>query len=102
MSASTTPRRQSVEEQSQSEVESTDSKVSRLLSYLHSRACDEGGVFYFKGKFITDEVQLSTKEIGALLVEISDGGYQTELEIEKWSYTGATTWRVDLPSEKAV
>ena len=70
---------------------STESKEHRLKSYLRDRAAD--GELYFKGKFIADDVGLSPKEIGALMVKLSESA--TDLEIEKWSYTGATTWRVE-------
>ena len=66
------------------------SKEQRLRSFLREKA--ESGEIYFKSKFIADEVNLSPKEIGALMVKLKDSA--TELEIEKWSYTGATTWRV--------
>ncbi|MFB6170772.1 MAG: hypothetical protein ABEJ06_06445 [Haloarculaceae archaeon] len=65
-------------------------KESRLKQYLARKAAD--GELYFKGKFIADEVGLSPKEIGALMVKLRDSA--SDLEIEKWSYTGATTWRV--------
>ena len=68
----------------------TRSKEDRLRSYLQQKASD--GEVYFKSKFIADEVELSPKEIGALMVKLRDSA--TELEIEKWSYTSATTWRV--------
>jgi hypothetical protein len=68
-----------------------DDKEGRLLSYLRERATD--GEIYFKSKFIADEVGLSPKEIGALMVKLRDSA--TDLEIEKWSYTSATTWRVE-------
>ncbi|ELZ79310.1 hypothetical protein C454_13483 [Haloferax gibbonsii ATCC 33959] len=48
---------------------------------------------YFKSKFIADDVGLSPKEIGALMVKLRDSA--TDLTIEKWSYTSATTWRVE-------
>jgi hypothetical protein len=48
---------------------------------------------YFKSKFIADDVGLSPKEIGALMVKLRDSA--SELEIEKWSYTSATTWRIE-------
>jgi hypothetical protein len=67
------------------------SKKTRLVRYLRDRA--EDGEMYFKGKFIADDVGLSPKEIGALMVEIRDT--VPEIEVEKWSYTGATTWRVE-------
>ncbi|WP_416840129.1 hypothetical protein [Haloferax sp. DFSO52] len=72
---------------------STDgsSKEDRLKQYLLDRAKD--GEMYFKSKFIADDVGLSPKEIGALMVKLRDSA--TELTIEKWSYTSATTWRVE-------
>lgn len=69
----------------------SDSKEERLERYLAEQAND--GELYFKGKFIADEVDLSPKEIGALMVKLSNSA--TELTVEKWSYTGATTWRVE-------
>lgn len=69
---------------------STESKETRLRRYLSRRV--EDGEVYIKGKFIADDVDLSPKEIGALMVKLRDSA--TDLEIEKWSYTSATTWRV--------
>ena len=69
---------------------STEDKESRLRSYLRERA--EDGEIYVKSKFIADDVGLSPKEIGALMVKLRDSA--SDLEIEKWSYTSATTWRV--------
>jgi hypothetical protein len=66
------------------------SKEERLKAYLTQKA--EDGEMYFKSKFIADEVGLSPKEIGALMVKLQDS--IQGVEIEKWSYTGATTWRV--------
>jgi hypothetical protein len=68
-----------------------DDKEGRLLSYLRERAAD--GEVYFKSKFIADDVDLSPKEIGALMVKLKDSA--SELTIEKWSYTSATTWRIE-------
>jgi len=72
---------------------STDSrsKEDRLKEYLVEKAQD--GEMYFKSKFIADEVGLSPKEIGALMVKLRDSA--SELEVEKWSYTSATTWRIE-------
>ena len=74
-------------------VPSTDdrSKEERLKAYLTQKA--EEGEVYFKSKFIADEVELSPKEIGALMVNLKESA--KELDIEKWSYTSATTWRVE-------
>ena len=64
-------------------------KDERLRQFLKQKADD--GELYFKSKFIADEVGLSPKEIGALMVKLRDSC--PDLEIEKWSYTSATTWR---------
>ncbi|MFB6186384.1 MAG: hypothetical protein ABEI86_05890 [Halobacteriaceae archaeon] len=68
----------------------TQSKEQRLKDFLRQKAAD--GEVYFKSKFIADEVNMSTKEIGALMVKLRESA--SDLEIEKWSYTSATTWRV--------
>ena len=72
--------------------EATDeqSKSERLADYLRQEAAD--GEAYIKAKFIADDVDLSPKQIGALIIQLQDS--VSDLEIEKWSYTGATTWRV--------
>jgi hypothetical protein len=72
---------------------STDgpSKEERLAAFLREKA--ENGDLYFKSKFIADEVGLSPKEIGALMVKLKDSA--CGLSIEKWSYTSATTWRIE-------
>ncbi|GAB6880713.1 hypothetical protein JCM17823_29870 [Halorubrum gandharaense] len=80
MSASTTP----------TDAENPSSKADRLAEFLREEAAD--GEAYVKAKFIADDVDLSPKQIGALIVQLQDS--VTDLEIEKWSYTGATTWRV--------
>ncbi|PSQ44602.1 hypothetical protein BRD17_03855 [Halobacteriales archaeon SW_7_68_16] len=75
---------------------STDNKAQRLERYLREQAAD--GETYFKSKFIAGDVGLSSKEIGALMVQLRDS--VEGLEIEKWSYTSATTWRI-APAESA-
>ena len=67
------------------------SKEARLRAYLSQKAAD--GEMYFKSKFIADDVDLSPKEIGALMLKLKKSA--PGLEIEKWSYTSATTWRVE-------
>ena len=75
---------------SQTAQPSPESKEDRLKRYLTEKAAD--GELFFKSKFIADDVGLSPKEIGALMVKIRESA--TDLEVEKWSYTSATTWRV--------
>ncbi|MDQ2055716.1 MULTISPECIES: hypothetical protein [Halobellus] len=73
------------------------SKEERLKSFLLDKAQD--GEMYFKSKFIADEVGLSPKEIGALMVKLKDSA--SELTVEKWSYTSATTWRIEPAQDAA-
>jgi hypothetical protein len=70
---------------------STPSKEAKLKDYLEREVATDGEL-YFKSKFIADEVGLTPKEIGALMVKLKDSA--TDLEVEKWSYTSATTWRI--------
>lgn len=65
-------------------------KEERLKQFLIEESAD--GEYYFKSKFITDDVDLTPKEIGALMVKLRKSA--TEIDVEKWSYTSATTWRV--------
>lgn len=81
----------SVTPQSVSPDDTTESKDERLAEYLRERVDD--GDMYFKSKFIADDVGLSSKEIGALIVKLQES--VDDLSIERWSYTGATTWRVE-------
>jgi len=67
------------------------SKAERLRSYLAEQVAQQGEC-YVKGKFIADDVGLSPKEIGQLMVKLQESA--TDIEIEKWSYTNATTWRI--------
>ena len=71
-------------------------KAEYLREYLRERAA--AGDRYFKSKFIAKEIELSPKEIGALIVRLQESA--TDLSIEPWSYTGATTWYVE-PAESA-
>ncbi len=75
---------------SQTAQPSPEGKEDRLKRYLTEKAAD--GELFFKSKFIADDVGLSPKEIGALMVKLRESA--VDLEIEKWSYTSATTWRV--------
>lgn len=74
--------------------ESTAEKADRLAAFLREEAAH--GETYLKAKFIADDVDLSPKEIGALILQLQDS--VQGIEIEQWSYTSATTWRVS-PTE---
>ena len=71
-------------------------KAQTLARYLREEVEEASGDLYVKGKFIADDVGLSPKEIGQLMVQLQ--GSVPDLEIEKWSYTSATTWRISAES----
>lgn len=67
-------------------------KAHKLATFLEEKVAEEGGVVYVKAKFISEDVGLSSKEIGALMLQLQD--CELSIEVEPWSYTGATTWRI--------
>jgi len=71
------------------------SKTEIVRSFLRREATPHGE--YFKSRFIAEEVELSAKEIGATMLKIQSNC--PELDVEKWSYTNGTTWRVTLRPE---
>jgi len=78
-------------EESPTERGESDSKAERLRAYLAEKTAEQGEL-YVKGKFIADDVDMSPQAIGQLMIKLQDSA--PALEIEKWSYTSATTWRV--------
>jgi hypothetical protein len=66
----------------------------RLLEHLQRRA--EDGEIYVKSKFLAEDLDLSASQIGVLLGRLQ--GSAETLDIEQWSYTNATTWRI-APAE---
>jgi hypothetical protein len=70
----------------------TGSKKRRLARYLREQA--HAGEYYFKSKFIADDLGLSPKEIGILMCQLQES--VQDLHIEKWSNSRATTWRVEV------
>lgn len=71
---------------------SPSSKVDQVAEYLRDEAARADGALYVKSKFIADDLDLSAKEIGWSIRRLSE--VDTHLTIEKWSYTGGTTWRI--------
>lgn len=76
-----------------SQTEGINEKQSEIVDYLEGKV-DEGKC-YFKSKFMSEELGMSSKEIGTNMLRLSE---QCErLSIEKWSYASATTWKVTSP-----
>lgn len=66
-----------------------------VCNFLEEKTKD--GEFYFKGKFVCDEIGTSTRQLGAVMHQFEEQypeDRDVNLSIEKWSYTSATTWRV--------
>lgn len=71
---------------------SSDTDLERLRRYLRQRASE--GEYYCKSKFLAEDLGYSPKKIGALLATLREN--ETELNIERWAYTNATTWRITV------
>jgi hypothetical protein len=72
-----------------------DGDERRLGRYLRERT--EDGEFYFKSKFIADDLDMTPSQVGTLVDRLR--GATTGLDIEPWAYTNATTWRVTRAGE---
>ena len=70
----------------------TEADERRLERYL--RRCARDSDAYVKSKFIADDVDLTPSQVGLLLKRLRES--EGDIDIEKWSYTNATTWRVTL------
>ena len=73
--------------------EDLPAKARPLVEYLRARTREEGTI-YVKSRFIAEDIDLSSKEIGSFMKRLADGA--TDLSVEQWSYTNGTTWRVSL------
>lgn len=71
--------------------QATADKRQRVEGYLRQRIGEEP--IYVKSKFLAEELELSAKEIGSVLGRLAESS--SELIVERWSYTNATTWRVE-------
>ncbi len=74
--------------------EGMNDKQAEIVEYLEDRV--EDGKCYFKSKFISDDLDMSSREIGTNMLRLSERCER--LSIEKWSYASATTWKVE-PAE---
>ena len=70
----------------------TEADEQRLERYL--RHCARDGDVYVKSKFIADDVDLTPSQVGLLLKRLRES--EGDIDVEKWSYSNATTWRVTL------
>jgi hypothetical protein len=71
--------------------EELPAKARPLVEYLRARVREDGDI-YVKSRFIAEDIDLSSKEIGSYMKRLQTG--DTDLTVEQWSYTNGTTWRV--------
>ncbi len=64
----------------------------RILSHLRKQV--KRGEAYVRSRQIADAVGLTTKQVGARLARLSDKIDEDEIEIEQWSRSRSTTWRI--------
>lgn len=63
----------------------------RILAYL--RESVSGGERYFRAKHIAEALGLSAKQVGVRLAGLEEKS--DDIDIEKWSRSKSTTWRVE-------
>ncbi|MFB6132618.1 MAG: hypothetical protein ABEJ44_04360 [Halanaeroarchaeum sp.] len=63
----------------------------RILAHLREHA--SGGERYFRAKHIAEALGLSAKQVGVRLSGLAEKA--DEVDIEKWSRSKSTTWRVE-------
>ena len=73
---------------------SPDAKRTRIARYLQERTAN--GKNYFKSKFIADDLDLSSREVGANLQKLAEEE-NIDLNIEQHARSRATTWKVTRP-----
>jgi len=73
----------------------TRSKARVVERYLESEV--QAGENYFKSRFIAEEIDLSANEIGAVLYQLQQES--DRLDVEQWSYTNGTTWRITFTED---
>ncbi|MCU4717630.1 DUF7123 family protein [Halapricum hydrolyticum] len=71
--------------------QATANKRQRVETHLRQRIGEEP--IYVKSKFLAEELDLSAKEIGSVLGRLAESS--SGLVVERWSYTNATTWRIE-------
>jgi hypothetical protein len=72
--------------------QSGDPKADHLRRYLRERIKE--GETYFKSRYIAQDLEFTPHQVGALLSKLSNRN--TELDIEQWSESNGTTWRITL------
>ncbi|MFB6103731.1 MAG: hypothetical protein ABEJ57_01415 [Halobacteriaceae archaeon] len=73
------------------DVESVDLTEKQRLILGHLRA--NADQTYFKSRLVGEALDLSAKEVGANITALDD---VPGVSIEKWGYSGATTWKVSV------
>lgn len=65
----------------------------RKMLEAHLREEVTRGHNYFKSRKIAADIDLSSKEIGALICQLQES--DSDLSISKWGYSGGTTWYIE-------
>lgn len=64
----------------------------RILSHLRDRV--RSGEAYVRSRHIAEAVDLTANQVGARLARLSEKIDESEIEIEQWSRSRSTTWRI--------
>lgn len=64
----------------------------RILSHLRDKV--KSGEVYLRSRHIAEAVDLTANQVGARLARLADKVDEDEIEIEQWSRSRSTTWRI--------
>lgn len=64
----------------------------RILTHLHDQV--KRGEAYVRSRQIAEAVDMTAKQVGARLARLSDKVDDEDIEIEQWSRSRSTTWRI--------
>jgi hypothetical protein len=67
----------------------------RIRAYLQNTLADRDGDLYVKSREIAAATDLTAKQVGVFLSQLQEDA--SEVSIEQWGYSNATTWRVTSP-----
>ena len=73
------------------ETDAVPAEARPLVAYLRERVHEEGDI-YVKSRFVAEDIDLSSKQIGSYMRRLTEAS--TDLTVEAWAYTNGTTWHV--------
>lgn len=71
---------------------SFDAIIQAVEAHLRESLAQNSGSLYVKSRDVAEDLDLSSKQVGAVMGTLRES--DTEVTVERWAYSGGTTWRV--------